>query len=118
MSYYDICVKPYDAPRPTVRPRTITDPEEAIREAERLLRVTGAKAKVVRLIPAWRPGDVIVIRHTGSSAPGYTYVRGATHWLTSTRPMTDETVNRLFNAGKVTPVLQSGGEPFDLARVA
>jgi hypothetical protein len=36
--------------------------EETIRYAERLLASVGARAKVVRLAPAWKPSDVVVIR--------------------------------------------------------
>ncbi|MEV0267732.1 hypothetical protein AB0H43_03070 [Hamadaea sp. NPDC050747] len=66
--------------------------------------------------PEWRPGDVVVVRYHPSSRP-YTYVRAEDNWPTSRVPKTDAQVDALYAAGKVTPVLQAGGEPFDSRRL-
>lgn len=69
--------------------------------------------------PEWRPGDVITIRFAnGSQAPEYTYVRGAREWPGERRNLTDAEVGRRWNQGKVRPVLQAGGQPFDEERLS
>lgn len=90
--------------------------ESAIRTAERLLRNAGARAKVVRLAPEWKPGDVVIVRFE----PGgqrYTYVRGRSSWPGEHVSKSDEQIDALYLDGKVQPVLQSGGEPFDEGRL-
>lgn len=70
-----------------------------------------------RAAPIWKPGDVIVVRFA-ASLPSYTYVRGARNWPGDNRPAkTDHDVDMWYAGGKVTPVLQAGGEPFDKGRL-
>lgn len=66
--------------------------------------------------PAWRAGDVVVVRYV-SSPIAYTYVRGARGWPGERAPKTDADMDQLFAEGRVTPVLQAGGEPFDEGRL-
>lgn len=66
--------------------------------------------------PQWKAGDVIVVKHQGYG-PAYTYVRSTGGWLTEHGSKSDEIINKWYRAGWVTPKLQSGGEPFDPARL-
>lgn len=67
--------------------------------------------------PKWRPGDVVIVRWHGPSSAPYTYVRGMYSWPGERSPKTDAQIDELYLAGKATPVLQSGGEPFDKERL-
>lgn len=69
--------------------------------------------------PTWKPGDVVVIEY-GPHRVTYTYVRGREAWLVEDgRPQKpDAFMNAQYAAGRLRPVLQSGGEPFDSARLA
>ncbi|MDG4792711.1 hypothetical protein [Micromonospora sp. WMMD1082] len=71
-----------------------------------------------RPAPAWRPGDVVVVRYGPRGNP-YTYVRGNGGWLVEKgrTPKTDEWMTVQVDEGRATPVLQAGGEPFDGGRL-
>ncbi|SCL32957.1 hypothetical protein GA0070616_4599 [Micromonospora nigra] len=71
-----------------------------------------------RPAPIWKPGDVVVVRY-GPRATPYTYVRGNGGWLVEKgrEPKADEWMTAQVDAGRATPVLQAGGEPFDGGRL-
>ncbi|TDC35723.1 hypothetical protein [Micromonospora sp. KC213] len=77
---------------------------------------------LTKFAPTWRPGDVIVVTFGHGPRPNpagtYTYVRGRESWPTDAQrpPKTDEWVTRMYLEGRVRPVLQAGGEPFDGGR--
>lgn len=102
----------------TICPPKVRTAREAVDVAATLLRLTGARARIVRTAPIWRPGDVVVVRYRGDDGPAYTYVRGAADWPGDRRPKTDAEISALYDTGKVQPVLQAGGVPFDRGRLA
>lgn len=89
------------------------------------IELSGGKNVVVSahalqpVTPTWQPGDVAVI-HYGPHRTPYTYVRGREAWLVEKdRPQkSDSFMNAQLAAGRLKPVLQAGGEPFDPARLA
>ncbi|RLK22652.1 hypothetical protein DER29_0490 [Micromonospora sp. M71_S20] len=93
-------------------------PTETIALAKLVLADAGVKAEVVRKSPTWRPGDVVVVFYGPHRTP-YTYVRGRETWPTDEgrQPKTDEFMTAQLDAGRLKPVLQSGGEPFDGGRL-
>lgn len=132
MDYY---LDPYAIrrdPRPSLRPRlevqrsgskvyAITPgatPADVLRAAEAILKDHGVKATITRTAPTWKPGDVVVVFYGPHRAP-YTYVRGNAGWLVEKgrEPKTDEWMTAELDAGRLKPVLQSGGEPFDGGRL-
>lgn len=77
---------------------------------------------LTRFAPTWRPGDVVVVTFgpiRPTPAGTYTYVRGRESWPTDAQrpPKTDEWMTRLYLEGRVRPVLQAGGEPFEGGRL-
>lgn len=119
---------PFDNPPVTLRRPSATDRllstaddlrrrEQALRQARQILAAARVPADIVLRLPKWQPGDVIVVEY----APGkpYTYVRGQETWpVDKGRPVkTDDDINRLYEQGKVRPVLQSGGVPFSGSRL-
>lgn len=81
------------------------------------LEQRGFTATIVRHTPKWRAGDVIVYTFP-SSAAEYTYVRGSSSWPGQARSLTDAEVDGAYLEGRVRPVLQGGGKPFDVARLS
>ena len=80
---------------------------------------TGAATIVERLAdpaPIWWPGDVVLVKYhpLGDS---YTYVRGVRGWPGERVAKTDEQLTALWREGKVKPLLQEGGKPFDMTRL-
>ncbi|MGZ0151863.1 hypothetical protein ACXJJ3_32725 [Kribbella sp. WER1] len=103
---------------------------EGVGENDYSLRVGGAtvrfgpisdrtKVRVEELppeAPKWRAGDVLSLQFVrgGSS---YTYVRGLYGWPGERKSLTDAEIDRSWRLGLVTPLLQAGGQPFDMERI-
>lgn len=105
-----------DSPTRYVNP-VFSNKDAVIRQAQHLLDRAGIKAKIVLNAPEWKPGDVVVVRYNGPTAPAYTYVRGMRGWPGERQNKTDAQMNELYAMGKATPVLQSGGVPFSKVRL-
>lgn len=68
--------------------------------------------------PMWLPGDVVVVRFESNPVDSFTYVRGAVDWPGDRRPAkSDAFMDRLYLMGRLEPVLQAGGVPFDGGRL-
>ena len=90
--------------------------EETNRYVERLLASVGARAKVVRLAPVWKPGYVAVIRFREGDTP-FTYIHGQRKWPGERFDKTDTGIDELYAEGKARPIVQSTGEAFDKGRL-
>ncbi|MDG4801734.1 hypothetical protein [Micromonospora sp. WMMD980] len=115
MADYFIVDEPFRFGRTSLAGSTRAD---AIRRAEQILRAAGVKFDLVPRHPEWKAGDVVVVFYGPNRAP-YTYVRGKETWPADggREPKTDAFINKLYDEGRVKPLLQAGGVPFVSGRL-